>query len=208
VIDGKYSNKILQVFWVCKYILLMSFIIRHALDKDVENIKNLGNIIFGHGYLDNLMSENINGSPLSDVVCLVAIDNDRLIGAICFSIVERNLLAESLEDKSASAEKALCILLKLLFVDEHRREEGIASFLYKQLLDRISDADIDSIYASCWKESPSKAIVPFLIKHGWITLIVKENYWHEDSLLYGYQCVNCKNPCFCTAILMKRSIRS
>lgn len=167
------------------------FKIRPSLKDDADKIKALGNKIFGNGYLDGWFSQD---SSSEDSICLVATRHTSIIGMIYF-----NRIKDSPKDSR---------FFQSLMVDQQYRRKGIGTGLYTDALQILAEANVRSLYASCWKESPNSGIVQFLQKKGWEISSVKEKYWYTESLEAGYQCALCGNPCFCTAVLMSMALNN
>lgn len=190
------------------------FNVRRALQADTNKIKELGNKNFGDGYLDNWLLPDSIQKKNDNSICLVATQDANVIGIIYLLIAEKRSIKEltAFGLDASNLENATCnekssatfpsIFLSLIMVDEQYRRRGIATSLYTSVFQILSELNIKGMYATCWKESPGSAIVPFLEKQGWKEVSSKEKYWHEDSLKQGYQCARCGNPCFCTAVLM------
>lgn len=193
---------------------MIQFNIRPALNVDTEKIKELGNKIFGYGYLDDWVVENTKQKEIDDSICLVATKDGNIIGMIYLFIIDYHPLEKfktsgfdisSLEETVGSHkvnEKFTSVFLSLIMVDDKYRRRGAGTSLYAKVFEILSEINVRNMYAACWKESPNLGIIPFLEKQGWISVTSKEEYWYEDSLKKGYQCARCGNPCFCTAVLM------
>lgn len=188
--------------------------VRPALKADTDKIKELGNRIFGSGYLDNWFLPDPSQKKFDDSICLVATKDANVIGMIYLLIVDDHPIEKftALGFDTSSLEKVVSgrrlnekfpsVFLSLIMVDEQYRRRGVGTSLYAKVFQILSEVNIRDIYATCWKESPNSAIIPFLEKQGWKVFSSKEKYWYEDSLKKSYQCARCGNPCFCTAVLM------
>ncbi len=190
--------------------------IRPTLKVDVEKIKELGNEIFGDGYLDNWNIFKRDQNSLDDHICLVATKDTNVIGMIDVRIIYRNILADFKDkgfdllelDKIKNDKKDFPdVFLNLIMVNEKYRRRGIGTSLYAKAFQISSEINIGSMYATCWKESPNSGIIPFLEKQGWKSISSKSKYWYEDSIKNNYKCARCGTPCFCTAVLMHLDIQ-
>jgi GNAT superfamily N-acetyltransferase len=188
--------------------------VRPALKADTEKIKQLGNKIFGNGYLDNWFLPDPDRRIFDDSICLVATKDANVIGMIYLLITDENPLdkfsksgfdisnLEKLVSGRNPNGKFPSVFLSLIMVDEEYRRRGVGTSLYAKVFQILSEVNVRDMYSTCWKESPNSAIIPFLEKQGWKSVSSKDKYWYEDSFKKGYQCARCGNPCFCTAVLM------
>lgn len=160
------------------------FQVRSGFRSDANEIKELGDKIFGSGYLNSWF---IQDSKLEDSIYLVAMAT-KIIGMIYFR------RTKDLPENSS--------FLQCIMVDEKYRRKGVGTSLYNSALQVLTKRKISQLQASCWKESPQSGIIPFLEKEGWEISLVAEKYWYTDSLEMGYQCARCGSPCFCSAVLM------
>lgn len=205
--SGKYifyrkSNPMLQVN------------VRPALKADTEKIRELGDKIFGSGYLDSWLLPDPNQKTFDDAICLVATKDSKIVSMAYLLLVEESPLNKfessgfdiSVLRKTVNSRRqdkqTLNVFLSLIMVDEEYRRRGIGTSLYAKAFQILSEINVVAMYATCWKESPNSGIIPFLEKQGWKTVSSRDKYWYEDSLKKGYQCARCGNPCFCTAVLM------
>ena len=188
--------------------------VRPALKADTKKIKELGNKIFGDGYLDNWLLPDPDQKKFDDSICLVATKDSNIVGMIYLLITEENPLEKfshsgfeisnsgQLISGHSPNERFSSVFLSLIMVDDEYRRRGIGTTLYAKIFQILSEVQVRDMYSTCWKESPNSAIIPFLEKQGWKTVSSKDKYWYDDSLNKGYQCARCGNPCFCTAVLM------
>ena len=188
--------------------------VRPALKADTKKIKELGNKIFGDGYLDNWLLPDPDRKKFDDSICLVATKDSNIVGMIYLLITEENPLEKfshsgfeisnsgQLISGHSPNERFSSVFLSLIMVDDEYRRRGIGTTLYAKIFQILSEVQVRDMYSTCWKECPNSAIIPFLEKQGWKTVSSKDKYWYDDSLNKGYQCARCGNPCFCTAVLM------
>lgn len=208
--SGKYS-------FYRKYSSMIQVNIRPALKADFERIKSLGDSIFGQGYLDNLRLPDPDKKTFDDSICFVATKESQIIGTIYFLISNSFDPLEKFKDSGFDVSSLLyntntsqsnnnlvtSAFLSLIMVEEKYRRQGVGISLYAKVFQILSEVGVEKVYATCWKESPNSAIIPFLKKQGWTYISQKERYWYQDSLDNNYLCARCGNPCFCTAVLMK-----
>lgn len=189
--------------------------IRPAFKADTVKIRELGDKIFGVGYLDNWSLPDPNTKQIDDSICLVATKGASIVGMIYFCIMHADFLYQlekngfdvsGLNKRMKKVDEAHCAFLSVIMVDEKYRRRGIGTTLYAKSFQILSEINISCMYVTCWKESPNSGIIPFLTKQGWSRVAEKEKYWYQDSIDKRYKCSRCGNPCFCTATLMKIDI--
>jgi len=161
------------------------FRVRPISKSDFDQVRALGDEVFGIGYLDSWFGRS---SDVLNSICFVANVETKIIGMVHFS-----KLPNSSETSG---------FLQCLMVDKEYRRKGVATCLYKSALQALNEIGINHLQASCWKESLHPGIIPFLNKNGWEILYSREKYWYAESLERDYQCARCGSPCQCTAVWM------
>ena len=151
-------------------------IIRPYTSQDSPSITSLSDRLFGKGFFDRW-------TP-SEGICLVA-TNPSVIGLIEFLF------------------KPNGTFLSWIMVDPSQQRTGVGSTLYSEAMSLLPKANF---YSTCWKESPSPGIIPFLTNRGWRRSATILNYWHKDSIDNNYKCIRCGKPCLCTAVVMRLDV--
>jgi len=47
-----------------------------------------------------------------------------------------------------------------------------------------------------------------LLKLGFYAKLAIKKYWYEDSIIYGYSCPECGNPCICEAVIYEAKLNN
>ncbi len=86
-------------------------------------------------------------------------------------------------------------VLNLAVVDKNVQGEGKGSALLNVFFERYSSHDI---YIPLWIYADSDKLMRFFIKNGAELLQSFNEYWKDDSLAKGYECLQCgAPPCLC-----------
>ena len=139
-----------------------------------RSITHLIDVNFGLGYF---LSKDIHAE---NNFAWCAIDADeKLIG---FSLLK--------------VEGKTCVF-ELTIVDELFREKGVGTRLFRERIEKAKILGLEKIKLNHWLKSDSKK--PFCAeKFGFSLSEIKFNYWSTQSMVFGYNCVECNQlPCVC-----------
>jgi len=88
-------------------------------------------------------------------------------------------------------------IFELTVVDEFHREKGVGTHLFNERIKKAKLLSLEKITLNHWLKSDSKK--PFCAeKFGFYLSEVRCNYWSTQSMVFGYNCVECNQlPCVC-----------
>ncbi len=88
-------------------------------------------------------------------------------------------------------------IFELTVVDELHRRKGVGTSLFKERIKKAIFLGLEKITLNHWLKKNSKQ--PFCaLKLGFSFSEIKSNYWSTQSMVFGYNCVECKElPCVC-----------
>lgn len=171
-----------------------------AIDAVIE----LSESVFGKGYLmEKELEEWIKGE---EAFCIIYEINNELTAFGIF--LKQNALNEAIENNFSAGQakkgKFLIGQIKSIAVKAKFRRQGIANKLIKKGLDYLSQ-DCSRGLVICWEHPEITPITKILVNEGFSFEADFKNYWNQESILKGYQCAECGNPCTCTALIYTKS---
>jgi GNAT superfamily N-acetyltransferase len=147
----------------------------------MEKLISLIDINFGKGYSSAYFEK---GELKSGYVFL---SNEEQSAYLIFS--------EAKDQSYLNIETTNAYVLNLAVVDKSAQGQGKGSELLKFFLQRYSSHDI---YIPLWIYDHSDKLMHWFIKHGAELLQSFNEYWKQDSLEKGYECLQCgAPPCLC-----------
>ena len=88
-------------------------------------------------------------------------------------------------------------VFELTVVDEFYRRKGVGTSLFKNRIEKSRLLELDNITLNHWLRSTSKEHFCAL-KFGFFLSEIKTNYWATQSMIFGYNCIECQQlPCVC-----------
>ncbi|MAS51830.1 MAG: hypothetical protein CMD20_01370 [Flavobacteriales bacterium] len=139
-----------------------------------NSITNLIDTNFGMGYC---LSKDIHAE--NNYAWCAVDDAKKLIG---FTLLK-------VEDKKG--------VFELTVVDELYRRKGVGTSLFKERIKKAEFFGLEKITLNHWLKKNSKQ--PFCaVKLGFSLSEIKKNYWSTQSMVFGYNCIECNQlPCVC-----------
>ncbi|SFA86229.1 MULTISPECIES: GNAT family N-acetyltransferase [unclassified Bacillus (in: firmicutes)] len=177
--------------------------IRNIKREDFPNIIQLIDGSLGEGYFNQ---EQLTKYLDGDNFGFVMTKDDKIVGVILNDIKSVNELCEELGiDPSiiTSHSNESCFgLLNVVVVNPHCRKMGIAHSLVERTVHEFERKEIKGIVVEAWKKPNGIVnIGRLLYEFGFSEILEIDEYWKEDSLKEGFDCVSCGFPCTCSAII-------
>lgn len=133
----------------------------------------------------------------------VALKDSSVIGAaICEILDSIDQLPESnrIRELLPKTEYFSYGLLQSIAVEKAYQGMGTGTRLAAECINWLKNRKTTSIIALAWIEDKCNAS-GVLESQGFISYGNLDKYWYNDSIIKGYKCPKCGNPCFCTAVL-------
>tara|TARA_Y100000739_G_C20525612_1_gene426373 strand:+ start:360 stop:857 length:498 start_codon:yes stop_codon:yes gene_type:complete len=142
--------------------------------KHFTSITLLIDVNFGMGYS---LSKNINVE--NNFAWCAVNETKKIIG---FSLLK-------VEGKTG--------FFELTVVDELYRRKGVGTSLFNERIKKSQLLGLKKIILNHWLKNNSQE-PSYALKLGFSLSAVKNNYWSTQSLIFGYNCIECeKLPCVC-----------
>lgn len=170
---------------------------------DFAQVKQLGNLVHGDGYItDDVLEDWLEKSFKDDInLSLVAYDGDKLVGfRITYAPDHWQLDKWVTPAKWPVDEHSVCYF-KCNTVDENYRGYGIGSKLLELSIATAKTVGTKAGVSHLWKQSPGNSAVKYFTKCGGILIQEHPDKWNEDSK-NGYDCILCGFDCHCVAAEM------
>jgi N-acetylglutamate synthase-like GNAT family acetyltransferase len=172
----------------------------------------------GQGYITNEQFRRYAGRHGERAFrsVLTATDNGtgRVIGVLTIEIVDARAIGESLLDHYEHVRMTAEIrrlqsgstgLIKSIAVSTAYRGRGVATALIARGIQDLAEHGANHIYSLAWmSQEHGCALCRVLSALGFRSVWRIERFWHHDSLVNGYHCPACGNPCECSAHVMIR----
>tara|TARA_Y100000589_G_scaffold295817_1_gene302524 strand:+ start:1166 stop:1654 length:489 start_codon:yes stop_codon:yes gene_type:complete len=97
-------------------------------------------------------------------------------------------------------------VFELIVVDKSYRGLGLGTALFEQRIKHARYMSLDNIVLYHWFRPSSQE--PFCaLKFGFYASQIKMNHWTDQSLAFGYTCLECKRqPCICICIVYEMQL--
>lgn len=174
----------------------MSATISYLSSSQVGSVVAISDDRFGFGYL--LHSDFT--SP--DAVTLVATVDEAVVGFALFHIIPPSGFPDALS--VLYPESHTSVLFKTIAIKTGYEDKGIGNLLFAMVLNIARNQGALCCYSYMWDKSDNNAIWKLAVNHGFVKVADLPQFWYEESLQKGYQCVVCGNPCSCNATLICR----
>lgn len=93
-------------------------------------------------------------------------------------------------------------VVQMVAVHRLAKQNGVGEALLKEVSRGLEAASCNAQAGIGWKENDNEAVAKIMNRVGYSAVREYPNYWFEDSLDEGYNCVHCgPPPCRCTSIL-------
>lgn len=154
--------------------------VRKAVQEDYFRVLKIGDEQLGNDYLKGVLL------PSSEKPLWVA--EDRTTGKVVGFIY-----------LIFNAEVAT---IKSIAIDEGYQNKGVGTQLIETVLANFYTG-FEYFEVIAWERSDTGQVpLENLLKRiGFDEQKRKRNFWHEDSILRGYTCPSCGNPCNCNAVI-------
>lgn len=152
--------------------------IRLAEKKDIENLLSLSETAFGKGFHEKKYFDKNDGE------CTVYTDKHLNILGYCMAI------------RTSKGMKISSVV-----VSEGQRGKGIATALIEDVL---LEHPQEKVYIYAWRKGGVLLLQPVLNRLGFQMKEEKPKYWYRDSVERAYNCPECGNPCYCSAVIYEK----
>ncbi|MCU4162487.1 GNAT family N-acetyltransferase [Carboxylicivirga caseinilyticus] len=167
---------------------MSEFIIRDANPNDIPVIKTICDDEFGNGYF-NSFSEYLF---VNHSILRVATQQNTIAG-FYFSYADQ-------ENDSKTG------IIKTLAIHKHFRQKGLGTNIFGDACIQLKQLKVQTIKTIIWKHNDDQAIKNILDQLDFKLEYEIADYWKEESILKGYDCPVCGNPCKCSASIYSKSI--
>lgn len=188
--------------------------------RDVPDALGLFDITLGDGYVsgEDLLGYAEGFSPDKGSFALVVTQDDDpssflgvatvdvvqgVEGLVGFAPVDMQEVFRSLVSGATGDEGAVgrCALLHSVAVSPHAQGKGVGSFLVREVMEVLSALGVGRVVSVGWTDDQGCHIEGVLTRNGFTSLGDVSGYWRQDSIVNGYDCPTCGNPCSCVARL-------
>nr|WP_321406621.1 hypothetical protein [uncultured Carboxylicivirga sp.] len=167
---------------------MSEFIIRDANPNDIPAIKKICDDEFGNGYF-NSFSEYL-------------FTNDSILRVA----TQQNTIAGFYYSYSNTKQDLRQGILKTLAIHIQYRQKGLGINLFEDACIQLKQFKVQTIKTIIWNHNDDQAIIKILDQLDFKLEYEIADYWKEESILKGYICPVCGNPCNCSASIYYKSI--
>lgn len=173
-------------------------------DNDCQRAVDIAGLAFGKGYLT---IEEIRGWIADDrfiILKAVGTTDDGVedmagfaVGCVMWKEDAMDFLRVN-DDIFGDAD--MIGIVKMAAVNPAFQKQHVGSTLVKDLLESMKLIGAGSYACVAWRQNNGvENIEPLIAKRGFVSKLVINDYWYEESKKEGYVCPADGNPCHCSA---------
>lgn len=182
--------------------------ITDAAESDIPHIIDISDTELGKDYLND---EDLKGFfAASDCILRVAKKGGKEIVGFSFSYyappeaIGEKMRWENMPKKFQYSTRIG--VLKTVAVRSKHKGMGIGNSLVVDAQSELGKKGVPSILTVAWKSDLGINISGIMSKNGFVPNCEIEAYWRKDSIVSGYDCPVCGNPCHCSAVIYVKTL--
>jgi ribosomal protein S18 acetylase RimI-like enzyme len=191
-----------------RMIVIMN-VIEHVDYKHFDRIIELTNYALG---VDYISYDQLRKYVEQKHFGFVMTENNKVVGFVINEVLSlrdlnQRLRIEAMMLSSRQFSNDLVGLLNAVVVDPEYRHKGIASILIESSISTFKTKRVKLIASELWK-SPSGVVNAGKLfeKNQFKKVLEIKEYWKQESLREGFDCIACGFPCTCSAIIYVREL--
>ena len=159
--------------------------------------------VLGKNYIDSLKIASIIKSD--KFVCLKAVVDNQIIGIAIGCVMKFAEALEYLKIKEYKIPSAVeqcdtIAIIKTIAIESSSQKKGLGSIFVKKLEKMFFNKNIHVVFTVAWRHDNTENIGPLMIKNGYKSLFIIENYYEKESLTEKFSCPVCGDcGCHCVA---------